>query len=148
MSQTSQRVRLFNEDPHCFWCGCITTLNTTNPRLPTLATVEHLYSRQHPARRDKKHLKVLACFSCNQRRNNCEHKGIPFTPKLPERLQVAQQTWAPIDRRGRLLAHARKRIAKPVPLTPNGGGRDLRMAMRIICTLEEAVAFARENPAR
>lgn len=98
MSSLSQRMKLFNEDPHCFWCGCLTTFDFSNPKLTTLATVDHLYSRQHPARSRRKHMKVLACFACNQRRNNCEHKRTYFMPKLAHRIDIARDTCATLAR--------------------------------------------------
>lgn len=165
MSSLSTRIKLFREDPHCFWCGCLTTLDVTNPRLATLATVDHLYSRQHPARSRRKHMKVLACFNCNQRRNNCECKGIYFMPKLPERVAIARDTCAtlgrailaqnnnqPSVRENRKSSIATLRAVSPaVVLTLEEEYRrevKRKQPMRVIQTLQEAVEFARENPAR
>lgn len=165
MSSASTRTKLFREDPHCFWCGCLTTLDVTNPRLTTLATVDHLYSRQHPLRSRRKHVKVLACFNCNQRRNNCECKGIYFLPKLPHRVAIARDTCATLARAvltrndgGPPVRQERKSsIATLWAVSPamvltleEEYRRDVKrkQPMRVIQTLQEAVEFARENPAR
>lgn len=161
MSSLSQRRKLFKEDPYCFWCGCLTTLDHDNPRLTTLATVDHLYSRWHPARSRRKHIKVLACLACNQRRNNCECKGIPFTPKLPQRADIARETCATMARAiitGRETPEPKKSSIATLRAVHPAAVLTLReeyerevkrkQPMRVIQTFEEAVEFARENPAR
>lgn len=165
MSSLSTRTKLFREDPHCFWCGCLTTLDVTNPQLTTLATVDHLYSRQHPARSRQKHMKVLACLGCNQRRNNCECKGIYFLPKLPERVAIARDTCAtlarailsrddscpPVSETKKSSVATLRAVSPAVVLTlKEEYQRDVKrkQPMRIIQTLQEAVEFARENPGR
>lgn len=161
MSSLSQRRKLFKEDPHCFWCGCLTTLDYSNPRLTTLATVDHLYSRWHPARSRRKHVKVLACFACNQRRNNCECKGIYFMPKLPQRIDIARETCATMARAmimDQKAPEPRKSSVATLWAVHPAAILTLKeeyehevkrkQPMRVIQTFEEAVDFARENPAR
>jgi len=164
MSSLSTRRQLFNKDPYCFWCGCLTTLGVDNPRLNTLATVDHLYSRQHPLRSRRKHLKVLACFGCNQRRNNCESKGIYFMPKLLHRLDVARDSCATLaraivmDREDTRNEETKKssvatlRAVSPaeIVILKEEYEREVKrkQPMRVIQTFEAAVEFAKENPAR
>ncbi|MFL6282749.1 MAG: HNH endonuclease [Pyrinomonadaceae bacterium] len=65
----TRRRQLWKRDPHCFWCGRVTNIRTVN--LGDSATVEHIYHKQHPRRRDtRKHLPstVLACYRCNTER--------------------------------------------------------------------------------
>lgn len=130
------RTRLFRADPHCFWCGCLVRLNVPHGT-PDLATVDHLYSRFHPARKENhkrqdRVLHVLACFACNHERGLCEQHQKPFIPKLPERLEHARLADATLARH---------------PLNQQGTA-PLTGTMRVICTLEEAVKFTRENPSR
>lgn len=71
------RNRLYVQNPHCFWCGCLTvppqpkgTVNRTYPE--NEASLDHLYERNHPFRRQTtKHLQryVLACRLCNSKRS-------------------------------------------------------------------------------
>lgn len=68
-SQPTRRRLLWRRDPRCFWCGRVTVFEAHNT--PEAATVEHVYPRTHPRRRDtRRHLpsKVLACYGCNQAR--------------------------------------------------------------------------------
>lgn len=110
-------------------------------------------------------MKVLACFNCNQRRNNCECKGIYFLPKLPERVAIARDTCAtlaramltrddnqPSVRESKKSSMATLRAVSPaVVLTlEEEYQRDVKrkQPMRVIQALQQAVEFARENPAR
>ncbi len=127
------RLRLFHADPHCFWCGQVTRYGAVGD--PMQATVDHLYSRLHPERvnryREQKGvLHVLACSACNNERGVCEQQCRPFIPKLRERLEYAQLADATIARE----------TAESI--------RGVNHPLRIICTLEEAIRFARENPSR
>lgn len=100
MSYRKQKLRLFNLNPHCHWCGCL-TINTNEPAIkgtpnPRMATIDHTISRLDPRRwlhtETNTQRKVLACFECNQRRQKEEHallseqekslrgKGITFRP--------------------------------------------------------------------
>lgn len=127
------RERLFRSSPYCFWCGCKVELGAVG--LPHQATVDHLYSRLHPERitrhrQQKGVLHVLACSACNNERSVCEQRGIRFIPKLPQRLEFAQQADAT--------------LANYSPKGTSGPEKP----MRVICTLEEAIKFAKENPSR
>lgn len=130
------RVRLHRSDPRCFWCGRKTELDAAHAD-PVLATVDHLYSRLHPQRvgkhsRYENVLHVLACYQCNHERGTRENQGQLFIPKLPERLSFARLCDATLARRGPVAA----RLTRPVA------------TRSALCTLEEAVKFARENPSR
>lgn len=127
------RPRLYKTDPHCFWCGIRVYLNVSATE-PDFATVDHLYSRFHPEREIKHKqqqgvLHVLACRVCNQARATAEEKEQPFIPKLSERLELAQSADA---------VRARKTVRVFPKVRP----------VQVIQTLEEAVEYARENPAR
>lgn len=77
MSHRKIKLKLFNENPNCHWCGELTVL-TNEPSLnksninPKMATVDHIISRLHVERWVKRgpdeRRKVLACYECNQRR--------------------------------------------------------------------------------
>lgn len=171
------RLRLFRANPHCFWCGRKTRLDVAHGS-SDFATVDHLYSRFHPRRVDRHReqkgaLHVLACHECNNERGYCEQHQIPFVPKLSARLEYAQLADATLARKSavtvavqppnpdpvieidlsayddlirnapdwpttKLLMQARSKVAKRIRKQP----------MRVICTLREAVQFAKENPAR
>jgi|ERR1044072_790670 hypothetical protein len=129
------RLRLFRANPHCFWCGQLTLYGAVGNPLQT--TVDHLYSRLHPERvnryREQKGvLHVLACSACNNERGVCEQQGRPFVPKLKERLEFARR------------ADAALAVVAAVEVK----AEDRHPLMRVICTLKEAIEFAREHPAR
>ena len=105
--QWTLRARLHRADPHCFWCGQITVLESMQRgHSGNLATVDHLYSRLHPERTkryrsalDSRHvLHVLACFDCNCERGTLEQQGRIFVPKLQEREEFARLCDATIAR--------------------------------------------------
>lgn len=137
----NKRRRLLARDPHCFWCGCLVV--ETLSRSSNQATIDHLYSRLNP-HRPKRHsegravLHVLACYACNNSRADAEIEGRPFIPKLPGRLETARLACAvnPVD------------VAIPAPPPIPQQVAERKSPMRIIQTIEEAIAFARENPAR
>lgn len=87
---------------------------------------------------------MLACSACNNQRSVCESRGQPFIPKLPERLEYAQKADATLAHGQRQNAPAPKVIKQVVVLQEE----PTRIPMRVIQTLQEAVEFARENPAR
>lgn len=131
------RARLFRADPRCFWCGRKTELNAAHAS-PAQATVDHLYSRLHPQRLMRHNqaggvLHVLACYQCNHERGTCENQRRPFIPKLPERLEFAQRADAT--------------LANHAPKGTYGAEKPVR-PMRTICTLKEAIEFAKEHPSR
>jgi len=71
-SKPTRRRQLWRRDPRCFWCGRETDIRTVNG--PDSATVEHIYHRGHPKRRQstRRHLPdtVLACRRCNNERGS------------------------------------------------------------------------------
>lgn len=75
MSLRTLKLKLFEDNPHCFHCGKPTILtNITSGKLPpNAATIDHIISRYNPNRWVKKkqgqRRKVLACFKCNQERS-------------------------------------------------------------------------------
>lgn len=139
------RLRLFRANPHCFWCGQVTLYGAVGSPLQT--TVDHLYSRLHPERvsryREQKGvLHVLACAACNNERSVCEHRRQPFVPKLKERLTYAQRADATLAGGASIITPTKTRALQEKPV------EEVRPPMRVIQTLEEAIQFAREHPAR
>lgn len=142
------RIRLFRADPHCFWCGIEVVLD--GHKRPDLATVDHLYSRWHPERKAR-HIEgrgvlhVMACSACNSERAACENQLQPFIPKLADKLEFAQLADATIARKTQpqqLASNLPASITQPKQAEP------VKSTIRVICTLEEAIKFARENPSR
>lgn len=72
-----RRARLFAENPLCFYCGVETTLDTKR-NLPNMATIEHLFPRLHPRRREPnttgERRLVLACSACNNAKSVADAK--------------------------------------------------------------------------
>ncbi len=72
---SERRKRLFEENPHCCYCGVLTVLtNTVGGQMPpNAATVEHIYPRLHPKRREPNYSQekrlALACFKCNNEKS-------------------------------------------------------------------------------
>lgn len=121
-------------------------------------------------------LHVLACFKCNGERAACEHRGQPFVPTLAHRLEFAQLADATLAGHSPTkVSTSKAETGVTIDLSPcnelidtapdcpmqrltkerHAGRRSkkvrlkiIRPPMRVICTLAEAVAFARENPAR
>jgi len=66
------KLRLYQSDPHCYWCGRITTLtqgHVNGHDCPLQATIDHIYSKFNPMRWVKGHdRKVIACYQCNHDR--------------------------------------------------------------------------------
>jgi len=67
-----QRIRMWNEDPRCYWCGALTVLVEKNggpPVLPNEATIDHIRPRHHPGRQEPptegERRRVLSCWKCN-----------------------------------------------------------------------------------
>lgn len=98
------RLSLFQTDPHCYWCGCTTTLvlygrpgrNGAPQPGPLTATLDHYRSRNHPDGDHSEYL-VLACNECNNLRNALELKVNTERPSMSrhfvERLAVALLLW-------------------------------------------------------
>ncbi len=82
MSNRTEKVKMWNDNPHCFWCKCLTQLtNNSDGKVPhNAATIDHLYSRYDPRRWVKRKpgqiKKVLSCHTCNQ------HRGYQETKRL------------------------------------------------------------------
>ena len=82
MSNRESKLKLYQEDPRCYWCKRETIL-TNIPEIqgqpnPLMATVDHLVSRYHPERWVKREMtKVLACYECNARRAQEETAALP-----------------------------------------------------------------------
>lgn len=78
-SNKKRKLKLWSENPHCHWCGCLTVL--ANTHVENQATVDHLYSRYNPARYlDRGHdepTTVLACYKCNHERGVKETASRP-----------------------------------------------------------------------
>lgn len=85
MSNRKLKLSLYAQNPRCYYCNRETVLTNEaflkrdiiNPRM---ATVEHLISRYHPKRWEKRKpgeiRKVLACFECNQARSKEETERV------------------------------------------------------------------------
>ena len=77
MSNRTLKLELWQKDNRCHWCkkSTILTDNNINPN-PRLATIDHIVSRYCVHRWVRKkpgqRRRVLACYECNQRRNNQE----------------------------------------------------------------------------
>lgn len=77
MSNRALKVKLWNENPNCHWCGRLTTLTNVQhiKGMPDMlmATVDHIVSRYSPYRwvkaKPQEKRKVLACYECNARRS-------------------------------------------------------------------------------
>jgi hypothetical protein len=72
-----RREKLWQADPHCHWCGCLTVPPSgaaKMKRIPkNMATLDHLRSRYDSSRgSDCEEATVLACWQCNQRRSSEE----------------------------------------------------------------------------
>lgn len=83
MSRKNRRRILFERDPHCHWCGCLTVLlaypNSAARSWPkNAATVDHLDSRLSPRRNyaGGEERTVLACRECNHRRGAAEEQAL------------------------------------------------------------------------
>ncbi len=79
---TKRRRELFRLDPHCYWCGRLTSffIPPEGMKPPSsCATVDHILSRNvaqdYFTYRSRKNT-VLACHGCNQQRNNIEQKKL------------------------------------------------------------------------
>lgn len=76
MSNRKRRLKLWNKDPHCYYCGRLTVERSKDDQrkpgeLPDKqATLEHLRSRLDPTRQepciDNNERTVLACRECNE----------------------------------------------------------------------------------
>ena len=75
---TRRRLRLWKDNPHCYWCGIETVLaDGERPLPPDAATLDHIRSRFVPERAQKdgkwrQGIIVLACNECNHERGRME----------------------------------------------------------------------------
>jgi len=125
MSNRTDKIQFWNENPHCHWCGKQTQVtNCPNGKIPPdAATIDHLYSKYDPRRwvrrkHGERH-KVLACYACNQRRS------IEETERLSkEEILIRSQGFSlnptgkphivdPFDTLEEVLAHLTKAVKKP-----------------------------------
>lgn len=75
-------MKLWINDPHCYWCG-VETINPIGPQNGVLtadsATIDHIYSRLDPRRREPHHYgetrTVLSCYACNHERGREQNEG-------------------------------------------------------------------------
>lgn len=111
-----QRTRLWKENPHCFYCKCLTILPEDLPvehgyasgklkNVPDdMATIEHIYSRLNPSRwiRGKR---VLACYKCNNEKSREEELALP----IEVRRQITEAKNSK-ERRGVIKKHYEKKF--------------------------------------
>ena len=92
-SKRELRFKLFNENPHCYWCGHLVINIVVQDRISppwNMATLDHLFDRfdienrykEYPNNEDR----VLACFKCNTERQKIILKrlGKDFLKKRAE----------------------------------------------------------------
>ncbi len=80
--QKQRRKRLFDADPHCYWCGRELVMPPGPPGggcPDNAATLDHLIHRLDPRRNEPQPegappRTVLACYACNSLRGNAEHE--------------------------------------------------------------------------
>lgn len=79
-----QRIKLWKTNPNCYYCGkptiLVDTKKTNHKHQHNFATIEHLYSINHPKRRepniDREKRRVLACYKCNTSKAIEEQKDV------------------------------------------------------------------------
>lgn len=80
------RVKLWSQNPRCYWCGVVTSIEYQDPAKLSAAdaTLDHVYHRGDPRRRVNvpkgEDDVVLACFNCNNRRACAYQNGVRFDP--------------------------------------------------------------------
>lgn len=84
------KLRLWEEDPHCHWCGIITNPNPLKHNAVT-ATVDHIYSNYDLRRRVSSRV-VLACSKCNNFRSEQETNQLSADEKHARSLGVRRFT--------------------------------------------------------
>lgn len=150
-----RRLRMFKRNPHCFWCGVEVVLFGGGPNL---ATIDHLYSRLHPLRASKHAsghdranvLHVLACTACNSERGTCDLAKRVFIPRLESRREFAELASAVTGQEVSIEYELIYGDAPPIQRTNKPTRRVKRSRhyvppRRTICTIEEAIAWAREG---
>jgi hypothetical protein len=90
VSSPITRRRLFAENPHCRWCNKLTVLHGYGKPKGMLATVDHVKSKEQVACWEEyvsPANKVLACYDCNQARNDALRAVIKRGPNPPPALR-------------------------------------------------------------
>lgn len=112
------RERLWASDPHCHWCGRITVLPEVAPankgdRLPpNAATVDHLITARQGGKQGRSSGPVvLACWGCNEMRNNIEQKALVGKPLPALRSMIHRHPDEPVPEWKQRLAFMRERMA-------------------------------------
>lgn len=82
MSNRTLKLKLFQENDRCYYCGCkmiltnIKNIPSGQSLPPNSATIDHVVSRYSPYRFVKRKKgqkrKVLACYKCNHDRSTLE----------------------------------------------------------------------------
>lgn len=81
----NKKLREWNKDPHCRYCGVLTVLRVykedSKEIKDRLATIDHTNSRWNPNRQKPNNgrevRRVLSCHKCNHERNVKEMKQLP-----------------------------------------------------------------------
>ena len=80
-----RKLKLWNQNPHCFFCGVLTELAPANDsffkKKDNTTTIEHLNTRYNPKRwlpGNNKERTVLACNKCNLERGRQEELQVPI----------------------------------------------------------------------
>ncbi len=83
-----RRTRLFNENPHCPFCGVLMVLPESlpdyGPRIKVfpdnLCTIEHLFSKLNPEK-PKQGKTMICCKKCNEDRARAEESKLSIEEK-------------------------------------------------------------------
>lgn len=78
----TRRENLWKQDPHCYWCGCLTVPPPKRRKnkvfVDNEATLDHLRTRFNSSRQEPNHSNeqrtVLACRKCNGLRGKQSEK--------------------------------------------------------------------------
>jgi hypothetical protein len=110
MSNRELKIKLFNKNPYCHYCGQLMFLTSPSAKSlpPNGATIEHRISRLNPARwrrkRPNEKRRVLACYECNHNRSELEtlcmsrkeilqrSKGFSLNPRGKPKITKPAQT--------------------------------------------------------
>ena len=99
LSKRELRRQLFEQDPHCHWCGCLTIwLDQDGGAYPdNFATLDHLYTRYEMEKRvELGNPFVLACNKCNHDRGAEATKAQPI-----------EELWRRAGQLGRMIQEGR-----------------------------------------
>ena len=135
-----RKIYLWFEDPHCYWCGRLTTIEPkiVDGKLPKdYATVEHLYDGFSGLRGldFKGPVTVLACYECNNDR-----------AKQANKIQVIEMKKKKVTKAMINRKHAKKRLTERYGLELNH--TDLREITRIIQESSGDFAIGRVSHSR